>query len=139
MGEASVTPSCHKSLPMVMVADQVRIALPLADRYPGRVALLFGPASARPNAKGLPYGLDNGRFVCWWKGLPWDEGAFLGMIRRAAKLPHPPLWLVVPDRVADAGGTFAEWRAWHPRLRGLGWPLARIAHQGETRRASCGI
>jgi hypothetical protein len=79
----------------------------------------------------LPYALDNGRFVVWSKGAEWNETPFLKLLDTAAA-EYPPLWIIVPDVVADAYATFDEWATWEPRLRSLGCPLALAVQDGMT-------
>jgi hypothetical protein len=103
----------------------------LEAEYPGRAGLLIGPTGWRA-PRGLPYALDNGRFVCWSKGKPWDEAAFLRLCESAMDNETLPSWIVVPDSVGDATETFVEWDRWEPCLRKTGVPLALAVQDGMT-------
>lgn len=90
-------------------------------------------------ASGRPWAADNG---CGPKrdGTPGelDEGAFLTMCEQIARHCDPwrkprtrrPLWVVVPDVVGDAEGTWERWREWAPRLLALRLPLAYVIQDG---------
>lgn len=76
----------------------------------------------------MPYALDNGAFVAWTKGRPFNEVAFLRHLGRS-KLCSPPIWIVVPDVVGDAAATMRLWERWAPLVSGYG-PLAFAAQDG---------
>jgi hypothetical protein len=95
-------------LPMVMPTNLVSKARILNCEYPGRLGVLISP-SGWANPHGLPYALDNDRFSVWSKGKEWREGDFLDHLDRTVKLKYPPLWVVVPDVVANAEETFKWW------------------------------
>lgn len=115
---------------MVMTSSRRDIARRLNTEFPGRVGLLLTPGDWR-DPQSLPYALDNGRFAVWSKGAAWSEGDFLSHLDKAAKT-CPPLWLAIPDVVANAGATFVEWKRWHPTLKKYGWPLALVVQDGMT-------
>jgi hypothetical protein len=90
-------------------------------------------------ASGRPWAADNG---CGPKadGTPGelDEGAFWAMCEEIAQHCDPwrqprtrrPLWVVCPDVVGDATGTWARWQEWAPRLLALRLPLAYVIQDG---------
>lgn len=119
------------SLPLVMPSNCTKMALRLEEKYPGRLGVLFSPDGKR-DPKGLPYALDNGRYAVWSKGKAWDEVLFTQMLEYAAALSYPPLWLVVPDVVADRRATLDSWQQWYPRLSIYQWPLALAVQDGMT-------
>jgi hypothetical protein len=110
----------------------------LAGRYPGRIGWLLSPGGWRRPHRWMPYALDNGAFPAWNNGKPWDEPAFVNMLRDAAgqlatkTLAWPPQWVIVPDVVADREATIARWHEWVPRLQPFGWPLAFAVQDGMT-------
>jgi hypothetical protein len=114
---------------IVMTANNTgREQRALAAAFPGRVGLLLSPAGWRkPHG---PYALDNGAFPAWTKGRPWDEAAFLKLLENATKAGTIPLWVLVPDVVADREATIALWHQWEPALRDYGWPLAFAVQDG---------
>jgi hypothetical protein len=73
-------------------------------------------------ATGLPFAADNGCF----NGL--DEPAYRAMLGKVAG--QGPLWVTVPDVVADAGATAALFERWAPVVEGYGLPLAYVAQDG---------
>lgn len=103
-----------------------------AGRYPGMVGHLYGPGGFRGPYPFLPFGIDNGRYPCWSSGREWDERAFVGLLDRVISCGQKPLWLVVPDVVADREGTLREWDVWAARLESYGWPLAMAVQDGMT-------
>lgn len=119
------------NLPMVMPANRFTIGLPINKDFPGRIGLIFSPDSW-VNPRGLPYVLDNGRYSAWNKGKKWDENLYIKLLDRAKCADYSPLWIAVPDYVADADGTFREWDRWNKPLSRLGWPLALVVQDGMT-------
>jgi hypothetical protein len=103
-----------------------------AGTYPGMLGHLYSPGGFRGPYDWLPFGLDNGAFPAWTKGEAWDEAAYRGLLERVAKAHHTPLWVLVPDVVADRDATLRSWERWAPELRGYGWPLAFAVQDGMT-------
>ena len=103
----------------------------LCGRYPRSMGHLLSPGAARGPWPWLPYALDNGAFSAFTKGIPFDEQAFLAHCEWALGTGPQPLWVVVPDVVADGAATLARWREWAPVLRRFGWPLAFAAQDGH--------
>jgi hypothetical protein len=107
----------------------------LAAQYPDLIGHLFSVEGWRqPFA---PYALDNGAYGCFLSGERWSQRAFLGLCEKAAS--HileggaAPLWLAVPDVVANRDETLRSWEGWHRRLRDwYGWPLAFVVQDGMT-------
>jgi len=86
-------------------------------QYPGRLGLLMSPGGLRRPPPGMRYALDNGAFSAWSNGTPWDEAAFRAAVDAAWKAYGPPLWVTVPDVVADRSATLARWDEWADELR----------------------
>jgi hypothetical protein len=116
-------------LPVVMPSNQISLASRLMPTYPDRLGMLFG-FDGWVNPRGLPYALDNGRFPVWSKGIKWDESKFEELIVRSQSHDYQPIWLAVPDVVADADATFREWGRWSKPLSRFGWPLALVVQDG---------
>lgn len=102
----------------------------LAGRFPGRIGHLYSPGGLARTHAWLPFALDNGAFSAWINKTAWDEAAFLGMLDRVAAGPHQPLWVLVPDVVADRDGTLRMWDKWCARLANYRWPLAFAVQDG---------
>lgn len=80
-------------------------------------------------ATGLPIAADNGCFG----GL--DEPAFVRMLQQLRRLRIVsywkwPLWVAVPDKVADARETLVMWRWYRHYVRGSDLPAAFVAQDG---------
>jgi len=96
-----------------------------AGKYPGKIGMLCTPESLV--AKGrppyyMPYALDNGCFT------KWDEAAFFLMLRQASLLRTEPMWVCVPDVVADAKKTTEMWNQYHHRI---GFRKAFVVQDGH--------
>lgn len=87
-----------------------------AGKY-GRLGHLYSPSRVENPLPHLPYALDNGAFAAWKNGTEWGSVAFLKHVERYAFDQLRPLWVVVPDVVADAQGMLRKWQEWAPRLR----------------------
>jgi hypothetical protein len=85
------------------------------------------------------WAMDNGCFA------GFDEGAFVRMLERFSGLggraqgngcdgstPTGCLFVVAPDVVADAAATLKRWPFWSQLIRGLGYPVAFVAQDGQT-------
>jgi hypothetical protein len=116
----------------------------LAPLYPGRIGCLIGP-NCRFNPGNLPYVVDNGRFIACVaangypksESLPgggsWDSHRFKLLLDYCRRQPQPPRWVVVPDVVANAEATIAEWSRWAPWIQDhYGFPLAVAVQDGMT-------
>jgi hypothetical protein len=79
-------------------------------KYPTRFACLFGIDGWR-NVD-MPYALDNGRYAATTKGKDWEVDKFRLLLDKAAAHKKPPIFVVVPDVVADREATLAEWDTW---------------------------
>ena len=98
----------------------------------GGLGHLYSPGDRRTPVGWLPYALDNGAFSCWTDGRPFDEDAFRDHVRFYVRQSIRPLWLAVPDVVADRGATLENWKRWAPLLAWTGLPLAFVAQDGMT-------
>lgn len=107
----------------------------LHSRFPGRLAHLITPGGWRRPF--MPYALDNGAFGAWIAGAEFDRLRFRDHLTSAAshvqRGGEPPLWVAVPDVVADKRATLEAWDEWAPKLRSYGWPLAFVVQDGMIR------
>ena len=94
-----------------------------AGKYPDKIGLLISPEGWRIPQFKMAYALDNG---CFKK---WDHGGFFHMLRKATMI-HAPLWVCVPDAVADAETTFRRWKKYSKRIADMGFKLAFVAQDG---------
>lgn len=103
-------------------------------KYPGRVGCLLGPQhyAAQQNniPQHCPYALDNDAYGAWVKKQPWDYDAWAKMLRHAKMTGIAPLWVLVPDVVADRDATLTRWAEYSPEARRFGWDLAFAVQDG---------
>lgn len=105
----------------------------VAQDFPQHLAHLIGPEDGGWRTPFLPYALDNGAYRAWETGERWKQREYLGLCEKAVKHATPPLWLLVPDVVADRDQTLWSWEAWHRDLaRWYGWPLGFAVQDGMT-------
>jgi hypothetical protein len=100
-----------------------------AGKYPGRIGSLFSPYDMN-NFRGImpkyiPYAMDNGAFT----GFCQDK--FMLALNKSLSM-HQPLWVAVPDVVADREGTLELWHEWKDRVSSFGYRLAFVAQDGMT-------
>jgi len=112
-----------------------RVVRDLAARFPGRLASLMSPGGFRKPF--MPYALDNGAFSAYRAGTPFNEAAFKAFIQQVVRSEEEtqlaPLWIAVPDVVADAKATIEAWHAWKPAFRFLDWKQAFVVQDGMIR------
>jgi len=93
---------------MVMPANNMSgVVHYIAGVKPDRIGILNTPFSYKTPPFYMPYALDNGCFT------RWDEKEFFLMLRKASLLKRKPLWVCVPDVVADAEETNKRWHKYH--------------------------
>lgn len=103
----------------------------LAREFPGMVGNLISPGGWR--APIGPFAVDNGAFVAWSRGAEWNSMAFAKLLDTVQRFGVPPMWVVVPDVVADRDETLRRWEEWAPLIRDrYGWPLAFVGQDGMT-------
>lgn len=106
-----------------MLAEGVQVLL--GDTYSRKLLgcilpLGWGRMFASPRLPrpfpGEPWGLDNGAFTCWRKGLPFDEVWFQRRVDHAVDHLHPPYLAVLPDIVTGADRSLEFSLSWRERL-----------------------
>jgi hypothetical protein len=118
---------------LIMISSHASLSAGyLAGKYPEQLGHLFSPGAQRGPWKFMPYALDNGKFPCWSKGTAWDEIKFLKLLDWAKMSGQQPLWVLVPDEVANPVETLRLWALWMPEIKRYGWPLAFAAQDGHT-------
>ena len=105
-----------------------------AGKYPGKVGWLVGPSTATQKRfrPWLPYACDNDAWGSYKDGRAWDEKAFWGMLDFIGDQGLAPLWVAVPDVVANKEATLANWEEYAPRCREYGHDLAFVMQDGMT-------
>ncbi len=104
----------------------------LAGKHEGKVGWIFSPGGFHVPRHWIPYAVDNGKFSVWSKGAEWQESKFIALLDRCRLSAFKPLWVVVPDEVANRSETLRLWDEWEPRLRKYRWPLAFVVQDGMT-------
>lgn len=118
---------------MVMPANNAKMLVGyLAGKYQGRMGWLLSPGAWREPHDWLPYAFDNGAYPAWEKKLEWNERDFYAHCDRIKGRTHKPLWIAVPDVVADREGTLRSWFAHSPRVAKYKCPLAFVVQDGMT-------
>lgn len=77
--------------------------------------MFASPRLPRP-LPGERWGLDNGAFIGWRQGKPFDERWFLRRLDHAVDTLHPPRLAVVPDLVAEGERSLEFSLDWLERL-----------------------
>lgn len=102
----------------------------LAATNPDRIGHLYSPGGERGPWQYIPYALDNGAYVAFKNGKPWDETAWLRLLDWAKASGQDPLWCIVPDVVQDRAGTIERWTSYVDRVRERGWIPAFAVQDG---------
>lgn len=115
----------------VMVSNNYRRDMQeLVKKYPYKLGHLFSPEGWKnPIAT---YALDNGAYSCYKNGTLFDTEAYYKMIEKAIDSLIQPLWLAVPDVVADREGTLKAWKQHYNTLKFTGIPLCFVVQDGMT-------
>ncbi len=88
------------------------------------VGMLLSPASWR--TPHCPYACDNDVFTNWQKGRVWGQEMHCAWLEMLDKIPadNPPMWILLPDAVADWPRTVELASLYLPVLRQRGLPVA---------------
>lgn len=88
---------------------------------------IFTPAEWMPIVEdGRSWAVDNGVFT---RGFIQSE--FFGFLARMSDYKTACLFVVVPDIVGNALATMDSYRQWAWKIKGLGWPVAFVAQDGQ--------
>jgi hypothetical protein len=105
---------------MVMLANNSNpIVHYFAGRFPGKIGWLVGP-SARHKTKlkrWIPYALDNDAYSAFSNHTQWSESDWFALLEWARQSGKKPLWVLVPDVVADKAATLERWQRYNPKVR----------------------
>lgn len=82
--------------------------------------------------KWMPFACDNDAFSAWANKAPWNESAWLGMLRQIQNIRFEPRWVLVPDVVADREATLERWKKYAPVAARYEWPLAFALQDGMS-------
>lgn len=92
-----------------------------AGLRPGKIGIINTPLSWKNPPFYMPWALDNGCFT------RWEPDKFKHCLRRS-RLSHAPLWVAVPDVVANAEETLRLWHKWCQRID---FPKAFVCQDGH--------
>lgn len=78
------------------------------------------------------YACDNGVYGAWLRGEVWGERMDRAWLKMLAKIPthDPPLWVLLPDAVANWPRTVELARQYLPLVRAKGLPIAIAIQDG---------
>lgn len=83
----------------------------LAGAYPGKIGMLISPRGGwKKPPFYLPYAIDNGAFT------GFDEKSFRDLLTKPYFLTNQPLFVAVPDKLADPETTLKLWHIWHDQI-----------------------
>lgn len=87
-----------------------------------------------PNAQQKPisdyWALDNGRYICWDKGIEWNIDQYIKLLEWATKQKVKPKWALVPDIVGNKEETLKEWNKYYPLIKSYGFTPAFAVQDG---------
>lgn len=90
--------------------------------------MIATPKQGNPIPLRAAWCADNG---CFGKGYPGDEQWFAWLESFTLEERARCRFAVAPDVVADAAATIARSTPWLPRIRGIGYPAAFVAQDGQ--------
>lgn len=102
----------------------------LTAKYPGRIGRLYTPTHIERILQ-FPFAVDNGAYVAHVKRIQWNEDGFWKILKNVWLSGRKPLWIAVPDVVANAEETIKRWHEYKDRVCKYG-PLAFVVQDGMT-------
>lgn len=76
--------------------------------------------------------MDNDAFRTWKGGRPFDDVVFFKALERAWSEITTPMWVLVPDVVADRDGTLRNFDRYSGKIRAMGFRIAFAVQDGMT-------
>ena len=104
----------------------------LAGRWPGRIGWILSPGGWKTPVNFIPYAIDNGAFPAWTKKEAFNESAFYAHCRKVVGRTHKPIWIAVPDVVANREATLESWHLHYPRVSEICPRLAFVVQDGMS-------
>lgn len=100
-------------------------------RFPDRMGHLFSPddKNGTPRTE-YPWALDNGVYGAWSENREWTSEPLFRFLDKYGWLT--PMWVAVPDWVADRDETLRRWEKFAPSIKAYGMPLAFVVQDGMT-------
>lgn len=100
----------------------------LCLQYPDNLGYIVGPSYYQKPRFEIEFVADNDAFRCWRDKLPFDIEGWMAMIRKIEKSGLKPLWVAIPDSVADRDGTLRNWEKFSPMI--TDYPKAFVLQDG---------
>jgi hypothetical protein len=120
---------------MVMCSNHSStVYISLCRQNPSKLGQIIGPTWYKAPRSDIPFALDNDAYSDFTKGKSFNYLAWVDMLNKVRALEAVPLWIAVPDVVANRQATLANWKRFSPVARCYGWPLAFVAQDGMTPR-----
>jgi hypothetical protein len=103
-----------------------------AGIHPGKVGVLVGPSyhTKLKMRKWMPFALDNDAYVAFATKTHWNEHKWRKMLQWAKMVGQSPLWVLIPDVVANKQKTIENWKTYADETASFGWPLAFAVQDG---------
>jgi hypothetical protein len=106
----------------------------LCRQYPDKLGWLLSPKNwARPRDF-IQFALDNDAYTQWLNNEPFDLVTWDELLSKVRACGFKPLWVAVPDFVANREETLRRWKQYSPVAKIYGWPLAFVVQDGMTPR-----
>lgn len=105
-----------------------------AGKHPHGVGVMLAPSYFRkvPIDPWMPFVVDNGAFIAWRDGLPWDVWGWREMLKMVKMRGVTPAWAAIPDAVGDKKTTLERWGIHAYEIQLLNWPTAFCVQDGMT-------
>lgn len=110
----------HTTRMMVMLANNSNpIVHYFAGRFPGKIGWLVGPSARKKTSlkRWIPYALDNDAYSAFSNRTEWSESEWVALLEWARMAVKKPLWVLVPDVVANREATLENWKRYAPMVR----------------------
>jgi hypothetical protein len=85
----------------------------------GGLGHLYSPGAQRGPFPHIPYALDNGAYSLHLAGMTFNPKKWHTLLEWAVKKKSRPLWVLIPDVVADFRATIQSWRAYSHAAKNL--------------------
>lgn len=112
-----------------LIGNDSRVTIAYLKKHISDLGMLLCPKPGL-TFPDIPFACDNGVYSAWTKGKCWDNGMDTAYRTMLSKLPidRKPLWVLLPDAVANWKRTLELGRLYYPLLRQIEVPV-RLALQ----------
>lgn len=102
----------------------------MVQNHPTKLGWLYGPSSYKTPRANIPFALDNDAYSDWKAGRDFNYLAWIKFLDKIRATGMTPLWMAVPDVVADRSRTLKAWIRYKPVAECYNWPLAFVVQDG---------